>query len=97
VKDFLVASSSLLWLDPDDLPEELLFYFFFLVSWGGARLSPLGTSGTNWPIVPAPDDKMKMSVISRWNENWQRKPKYSEKTCPVPLGHHKSGSQRVTA
>jgi hypothetical protein len=30
--------------------------FFFLVSWCGVRLSPLGTSATNWPIVPAPDD-----------------------------------------
>jgi hypothetical protein len=28
-----------------------------LVSWGGVRLSPLGTSATVWPIVPAPDDK----------------------------------------
>jgi hypothetical protein len=25
----------------------------FLISWGGTRLSPLGTSATNWPIVPA--------------------------------------------
>jgi hypothetical protein len=30
---------------------------FFLVSWGGVRLSPLGTSATNWPILPAPDDR----------------------------------------
>jgi hypothetical protein len=30
---------------------------FFLVSWGGVRLSPLGMSATNWPIVPAPDDR----------------------------------------
>jgi hypothetical protein len=29
---------------------------FFLVSWDAVRLSPLGTSATNWPIVPAPDD-----------------------------------------
>jgi hypothetical protein len=29
----------------------------FLVSCGGVRLSPLGTSATNWPIVPAPDDR----------------------------------------
>jgi hypothetical protein len=48
---------------------------FFLVSWGGVRLSPLVTSATVWPIVPA-------VWSSRWNENWQRKPKYSEKTCP---------------
>jgi hypothetical protein len=30
---------------------------FSLVSWGGVRLSPLGTSATIWPIVPAPDDR----------------------------------------
>jgi hypothetical protein len=29
----------------------------FLVSLGGVRLSPLGTSDINWPIVPAPDDR----------------------------------------
>jgi hypothetical protein len=56
-----------------------LFKFFFLVSWGGVRLSPLGTSATNWPIVPAPDDRWWV-WSSRWNENWQGKPKYSEKT-----------------
>jgi hypothetical protein len=27
-----------------------------LVSWGGMKLSPLGTSGTNWSIVQVPDD-----------------------------------------
>jgi hypothetical protein len=30
---------------------------FFLVSWGGVRLSPLFTSVTNWSILPAPDDR----------------------------------------
>jgi hypothetical protein len=53
----------------------------FLVSWGGVRLSPLGTSVTNWPIVPAPDDRWSI-WRSRWNENWQGKPKCSEETCP---------------
>jgi hypothetical protein len=57
----------------------------FLVSWGGARLSPLGTSATNWPIVPAPDDRWWV-WNSRWNENWQGKPKYSgNKPAPAPL------------
>jgi hypothetical protein len=46
----------------------------------GVRLSPLGMSTTIWPIVPTPDDKRWWS--SWWNENWQGKPKYSEKTCP---------------
>jgi hypothetical protein len=36
---------------------EIYFSFFFLVSWGGVRLSPLGTSATDWPNVPAPDDR----------------------------------------
>jgi hypothetical protein len=46
--------------------------------------SPLGTSASNWSIVPAPHDRW--WVWNRWwNENWQRKPKYSEKTCPVPI------------
>jgi hypothetical protein len=43
-------------------------------------LSPLGTTATVLPIVPAPDDRWWM-WSSRWNENWQGKPKYSEKTC----------------
>jgi hypothetical protein len=48
---------------------------FFLVSWGGVRLSALGTSATNWPTVPAPDGRW-WAWSSRWNENWQGKPKY---------------------
>jgi hypothetical protein len=47
----------------------------FINSWGGVRLSPLGTSAT----VPAPDDRWEWS--SRWNENCQGKLKYSEKIC----------------
>jgi hypothetical protein len=39
---------------------------------GGVHLGPLGTSATNWPIVPTPDDY----------DGWQVKPKYSEKTYP---------------
>jgi hypothetical protein len=58
-----------------------IFCLVFLVCWGVVRLSPLGTSATVWPIVPAPDDRWWM-WSSRWNENWQGKPKYSEKTCP---------------
>jgi hypothetical protein len=45
------------------------------------RLSPLGTSANIWPIIPAPDDRWWVWSI-RWNENWQGKPKYLEKTCP---------------
>jgi hypothetical protein len=47
---------------------------------GGGWLSPLGTSATNWPIVPAPDDRW-WAWSSQWDENWQGKPKYLEKAC----------------
>jgi hypothetical protein len=43
------------------------------------RLSPLGPEATNCPIVPAPDERCWV-WSSWWNENWQGKPKYSEKT-----------------
>jgi hypothetical protein len=51
------------------------------------RLSPLGTSATNWPIVPAPDDDddddeygaVGGARIAR------EKPKYSEKTYPSAI------------
>jgi hypothetical protein len=59
--------------------SDLRLVYFFVVSWGGVRLSPLGTSATNWPIVPAPDCRRWM--WSRWNGKWQGKPKYSEETC----------------
>jgi hypothetical protein len=34
-----------------------------------------------WPIVPLPSER-NWSIC--WNENWQRKPKYSERTCFNP-------------
>jgi hypothetical protein len=57
---------------------------YIFVSWGGVRLSPLGTSATNWLIVPAPDDRWWV-WSSHWNENWQGRPKFSEKTCPSAI------------
>jgi hypothetical protein len=38
--------------------------------------------GHFWPIVPAPDDRWGWLWSNWWNEDWQGKPKYSEKTCP---------------
>jgi hypothetical protein len=66
----------------DQIDIRHLLRVFFLVSWGGMRLSLLGTFATIWPIVPAPDDRWWWMWRSRWDENWQGKPKYSEKTCP---------------
>jgi hypothetical protein len=54
-------------------------YYAIFISWGGVRLGPLSTLATNWPIVTTLDDRWVWSI---WrNENWQEKPKYSEKTC----------------
>jgi hypothetical protein len=36
--------------------SQTSFVNFVLVSWGREKLSPLGTSATNWPILPAPND-----------------------------------------
>jgi hypothetical protein len=48
----------------------------------GARLSPLGTAATVWPILPAPDDIWWWFWSNWWNEDWQEKPKYSEQIGP---------------
>jgi hypothetical protein len=45
-----------------------------------SKLGPLGTSATEWPIVPAPGD-YDDGEFGRMKD-WQGKPKYSEKTCP---------------
>jgi hypothetical protein len=52
-------------------------YLFFII--GGVGLSPF------WPIVQAPDDRWGWLWSNWWNEDWQGKPKYSDKTCPAPL------------
>jgi hypothetical protein len=56
-----------------------ILWTFFNAS--GVGLSPLYCSHF-WPIVPAPDDRWEWLWSSWWNEDWQGKPKYSEKTCP---------------
>jgi hypothetical protein len=53
-------------------------YFFFLIC-----AVELGYCSHYWPIVPAPDDRWGWLWKNWWNENWQGKPKYSEKTCPT--------------
>jgi hypothetical protein len=58
--------------------RKCLYTSYFHYSWGEVRMSPLGTPATIGPVVPAPDDRWLWS--SWWNENWQGKPKYSEKT-----------------
>jgi hypothetical protein len=58
-----------------------LLNFILICMWGESKLCPLGTSATEWPIVPAPGDYDDGEIggmkIGRW------KTKYSEKTCPT--------------
>jgi hypothetical protein len=63
-----------------------LYPFLIFMAWklSSFFLSFLGSTwyaANIWPIVPVPDDRWWVRS-SRWNENWQGKPKYSEKTCP---------------
>jgi hypothetical protein len=47
--------------------------------------------GHYWPIVPAPNDRCGWLWRNWWNEDWQGKPKYLEKTVPQRhFVHHKS-------
>jgi hypothetical protein len=55
--------------------------FFFSFS-GLGETESTWYVGHCWPIVPAPDDRWWWLWSSWWNENWQGKPKYSEKTSP---------------
>jgi hypothetical protein len=54
---------------------------FFLVFFGWGETESTWYFSHCWPIVPAPDDHSCL-WSSWWNEDWQGKPKYSEKTCP---------------
>jgi hypothetical protein len=72
----LIVISFLYIFSSSSFPPSLLICSFF---GGGVRLSPLDTSPTNWPIAPVPDGRWWM-WSSQWNENWQGKPKYFEKT-----------------
>jgi hypothetical protein len=59
--------------------QHIVFLFSFL-GWGETEST--WYCGHYWPIVPAPDDRWWWVWSSRWNENWQGKPKYSDKICP---------------
>jgi hypothetical protein len=41
--------------------------------------------GHFWPIVQTPDDRWGWLWSNWWDEDWQGKPKYSEKTCPSAI------------
>jgi hypothetical protein len=49
-----------------------------------SKLGSLGTAAIYCPIVPAPGDRENGELFG-WNEDWQGKPKYSEKTSPSAI------------
>jgi hypothetical protein len=61
------------------------------MAWYSWTTSPFFFNGSGtyyshfWPIVPAPDDSWGWLWSNWWNEDWQGKPKYSEKTCPSAI------------
>jgi hypothetical protein len=65
------------------VPSRIEICRVFVCS-GGVRLSPLRTPVTIWHTAPAPDDGWWWVWSSWWNE-WQGKPKYSEKSAPMAL------------
>jgi hypothetical protein len=71
IRLYVLFPAKLIWND-----EFLLFFIANVVG-----LSPLHC-GHFWPIVRAPDDRWGWLWSNWWNEDWQGKPKYSEKTCP---------------
>jgi hypothetical protein len=62
------------------MPLALFIIIFYCAWWGGTEST--WYCGHYRPIVPAPDDRWWWLWSSRWNEDWQGKPKYSEITSP---------------
>jgi hypothetical protein len=63
-------------------PKNMRCQIFFLIRLvgGGVQLGPLGTAATDWPTVACPGWLWWWRTW--WDEDWQGKPKYSDKTCP---------------
>jgi hypothetical protein len=59
------------------LATDTVFIYSY---WGETELT--WYCGHYWHIVPAPDDRWWSLWSNWWNEDWQGKPKYWEKTCP---------------
>jgi hypothetical protein len=63
--------------------QKVVYFFNSNSGGGGGQLGPLGTSATNWPIVPAQGDyedgEFGGMMIGRGNRSTRRKP------APVPL------------
>jgi hypothetical protein len=85
-----------------------IIYIIYIVGGRESKLGPLGTSATEWPIVPAPGDydgAIGGMKIGRGNRSTRRKPAPAP-LCPpqIPLYQTRArtraaevGSQRLTA
>jgi hypothetical protein len=58
--------------------KTCLFSCLFRLVVGGVQLGPFSMAATDWPIVPCHGWLWWWKIW--WNEDWQGKPKYSEKT-----------------
>jgi hypothetical protein len=70
-------------LIPPDLWHGQLttnFVFFYYSLWGETESA--WYCGHFWLIVPVPHDRWGWLWSNWWDEDWQGKPKYLEKTCP---------------
>jgi hypothetical protein len=65
-----------------DLNIQTSSVVFSLSLYSGVRLSPLGTEAKTDLLLSAPDDRWWWLWSNWWNEDWQRKPKYSQNTYP---------------
>jgi hypothetical protein len=74
----------------------MLVFVFFLASWGGVRLSPLGTSATSWPIVPAPAVAVGGMRIGRGNRSTRREPAPTP-PCPPQIPHDLTRARTLAA
>jgi hypothetical protein len=94
---FLVLISVTVWVDSRAMVHpmtssgiqpatfRLVFFLFLLLLVGWDWRESTWYCGHYWPIVQAPDDRWWWLWSNWWNENWQGKPKYSEKTCPSAI------------
>jgi hypothetical protein len=94
---------------PDLLYQEENIFEVLRVEEKESKLSPLGTSATNWHVVPVPGDCE--DGVFGGNENWQGNRSTRRKPAPaplfslqIPLDHTRAqtravavGSQRLTA
>jgi hypothetical protein len=79
-----------------DLANDPSNFNVILLVGGGFQLGPLGTSATNWAIVPAPGDyedgEFDGMMIRRGNRSTRRKPA-PVSLCPPQSPHELTGRE----